>query len=53
MLPFWCALLGATAAPQARADTPDDSSLQEVIVTATKHETKLLETPISMTVIGG
>ena len=53
MLPFWCALLGATAAPQARADTPDDSSLQEIIVTATKHETKLLETPISMTVIGG
>ena len=35
-----------------RADTPDDGSLQEVIVTATKRETKLLDTPVSMTVIG-
>jgi iron complex outermembrane recepter protein len=35
-----------------RADTSDDGSLQEVIVTATKRETKLLDTPISMTVIG-
>src|SRR5271170_5400221 len=35
-----------------RADTPDEGSLQEVIVTATKRETKLLDTPVSMTVIG-
>jgi outer membrane receptor protein involved in Fe transport len=33
------------------AEEPDADSLQQVIVTATKRETRLLETPISMTVI--
>jgi iron complex outermembrane receptor protein len=31
----------------------DDTPLQEIVVTATRRDTKLLETPISMTVIGG
>jgi outer membrane receptor protein involved in Fe transport len=34
------------------AQTWDDNSLQEVIVTETKRPTKLADTPISMTVIG-
>jgi len=45
------ALLVSVAALQAvRAE--DDAALDEVVVTATKRETKLLETPISMTVLG-
>jgi iron complex outermembrane receptor protein len=34
------------------ADESDTDSLEQVIVTATKRETRLSETPISMTVIG-
>ena len=36
----------------AFAQQPDGDSLQEIVVTATKRETRLSETPISMTVIG-
>src|SRR5689334_2951230 len=36
----------------AVAAAVDDSDLQEVLVTATRRETKLLETPISMTAVG-
>lgn len=36
----------------ALADELDTASLQEIVVTATKRETKLLDTPISMSVIG-
>ena len=43
-------LSGATALGVVHAEAP--SSLDEVVVTATKRETKLLETPISMTVLG-
>ena len=50
------ALLGFAALPilskSGLADTPDTGSLEEVVVTATKRETKLSDTPISMTVIG-
>jgi iron complex outermembrane receptor protein len=44
-------LLAIPWAP-TRADPVDSDALQEITVTATKRETKLLETPISMTVIG-
>src|SRR5271155_421761 len=47
-----CALFCTTAMPQVQPASVESSSLEEVIVTATKRETKLLETPISMTVIG-
>lgn len=46
-----CIVLAATYTP-ALADDGDTPPLEEVIVTATKRETTLLETPISMTVIG-
>jgi iron complex outermembrane receptor protein len=46
------ALLCVTAAPDLRAQAADTEPLQEVTVTAMKRETKLLETPISMTVLG-
>ena len=36
----------------ARADTDPSPSPDEVIVTATRRETRLLDTPISMTVVG-
>ena len=45
------ALLVSVAALQA-ARAEEDAPLDEVVVTATKRETKLLETPISMTVLG-
>ena len=44
-----CCLPGAVLAAAASDET---SSLDEVLVTATRRETKLLDTPISMTVIG-
>ena len=34
------------------ADNDDSASFDEVVVTATRRETRLLDTPISMTVIG-
>ena len=52
VLPACCALFCTAALPQVHPDAVDSSSLEEVIVTATKRETKLLDTPISMTVIG-
>jgi iron complex outermembrane receptor protein len=45
-------LLCVATAPDLPAQAVDFESLQEVTVTATKRETKLLETPISMTVLG-
>lgn len=48
-----CLLMLTLALPaQAIAETADSVPLDEVVVTATRRETKLLETPISMTVIG-
>ncbi|QBI01933.1 TonB-dependent receptor [Pseudoduganella albidiflava] len=40
-------------APQAAAPAPDNgsSTFQEVIVTATRHSTSLLKTPVSMTAV--
>ena len=45
-------LLAGVAALQVVHAEDASSSLDEVVVTATKRETKLLETPISMTVLG-
>jgi iron complex outermembrane receptor protein len=45
-------VLAAGAFDPAVADEADVDSLQQVIVTATKRETPLYETPISLTVIG-
>lgn len=45
------ALAGSCFDP-ALAQAPDVESVQEVIVSATKRETRLSETPISMTVLG-
>jgi iron complex outermembrane receptor protein len=43
--------VAAASAPGARADgkAPDDGTLQQVIVTATKRETSLQDTPIAIT----
>jgi outer membrane receptor protein involved in Fe transport len=51
LLAAFGALLGIPWA-YAYADAVDTEPLEEITVTATKRETKLLETPISMTVIG-
>ena len=45
-------LIASLALP-ALACATDDADLQEIVVTATRRQTRLLETPISMTVIGG
>ena len=45
-------LLASVAALQAVHAEDAVSSVDEVVVTATKRQTKLLETPISMTVLG-
>src|SRR5271163_80290 len=47
-----CALLVAEASAGAESGDANETPLEEVVVTATKRESKLLETPISMTVIG-
>ena len=47
-----CVVFAATCTPPALADDGDTAPLDEVIVTATKRETTLIDTPISMTVIG-
>src|SRR5580658_233046 len=47
-----CGFLAAAIAAGAESGDTEAMSLDEVIVTATKRETTLLETPISMTVIG-
>ncbi|KAA9019644.1 TonB-dependent receptor [Sphingobium limneticum] len=46
-------LFAQTATPDATAaaDTPGDAGLGEIVVTATKRETNLQETPISMAVM--
>jgi len=44
-------LLGAAQSAAVRAD--DNAELQEVVVTATKRETPLQETPVSITVLAG
>ena len=51
LLAAFGALLGIPWA-YAYADAVDTEPLEEITVTATKRETKLLETPISMTAIG-
>lgn len=44
----------AQASGEQQADVPeDDAGLQEIIVTAERRETKLQETPIAISVIGG
>jgi iron complex outermembrane receptor protein len=45
-------LLAVSLFTPVLADESDADSLEEVVVTATKRETRLSETPISMTVIG-
>jgi iron complex outermembrane receptor protein len=50
--PICGGLVCLAAAADLPAETVDFEPLQEVTVTATKRETKLLETPISMTVLG-
>jgi iron complex outermembrane receptor protein len=47
------ALLASDWASAAIAGDGDPPDLTEVVVTATKHETKLFQTPISMTVLTG
>jgi len=49
--PFALWPLGATAAGAESTDVPA-VALQEIVVSATKRDTPILETPISMTVIG-
>jgi outer membrane receptor protein involved in Fe transport len=46
-------VIGCTTMAQAASEPSDTPSLDEVVVTATRRETRLLDTPISMTVIGG
>jgi len=46
------AVLCLPNAVRATVDNDETSSLDEVVVTATRRETRLLDTPISMTVIG-
>ena len=53
MLPAALAAASASNLAAAQADTDSIPPADEVIVTATRRETRLLETPISMTVIGG
>jgi iron complex outermembrane receptor protein len=47
-----CGFLAAGIAAGAESGDTDATPLDEVVVTATKRQTTLLETPISMTVIG-
>lgn len=42
----------AAAAAEAAADVPDSSGLTDIVVTATKRETNLQKTPISISVMG-
>jgi outer membrane receptor protein involved in Fe transport len=49
---YRAAFLIVSLAIPALAAAADDPDLQEVVVTATRRQTKLLETPISMTVLG-
>lgn len=42
----------AEAAPAADAPAPEAAGLQEIVVTATKRETNLQKTPISISVLG-
>ena len=47
-----CLIVPITLPTLASAESADSTPLEEVIVTATRRDTRLLETPISMTVIG-
>jgi iron complex outermembrane recepter protein len=49
---YRAAFLVVSLAIPPLAAAADDSDLQEVVVTATRRQTKLLSTPISMTVLG-
>ncbi len=51
-IPLAIALFCLPGAVLAAAESDEGASLDEVLVTATRRETKLLDTPISMTVIG-
>src|SRR5271156_6622990 len=48
----WALLTSSAYPADAQPDDPTSVPLQEILVTATKRDTTLLETPISMTVIG-
>jgi iron complex outermembrane receptor protein len=52
MIPAVLAVLSLSNLAPAQADTDTNASADEVVVTATRRETRLLDTPISMTVIG-
>jgi iron complex outermembrane receptor protein len=51
-VPAFAAEQDATAAPAADAAQRDSSGLTEIVVTATKRETNLQKTPISIAVMG-
>ncbi|MGB7654607.1 MAG: TonB-dependent receptor [Novosphingobium sp.] len=44
---------GSDASPESAGDTSSDTGLTDIVVTATKRETNLQRTPISISVIGG
>ena len=52
MVPALLAAFSLSNHSSAWADTDSSSSVDEIVVTATRRETRLLDTPISMTVVG-